>query len=107
MQNQRFTPKGQAFWNDHIARFQTSGLGQLAYCRREGLARSSFGSHLRKESAQSQPATNNGFLEITAPRQNIPRTDVIQIQYGHAVAVFPQGYPTAELVKILQALHTC
>jgi hypothetical protein len=107
MNNQRFVPKGKAFWNDHITRFKASGLGQYAYCRREGLARSSLGSHLRKASLQSGPDLKSGFLEISAPSQRSSLTGVIQIQYANVVVTLPQDYPTTELVQILQSFHSC
>ena len=52
----------KAEWFEILRRFESSGLGPRAFCRREGLASSSF---QRWRAELAEPSPEPGFVELT------------------------------------------
>ena len=54
--------KAQKFWKHHIEKFQSSGLTQVQYCKKNGLNKSSF-------SAQKCELKRSGLLQKKSSRE--------------------------------------
>ena len=56
----RHVRRTEAQWREIFAAHEASGLSQAAFCRREGLALSTFQYHRRRSHAAAEPATDDG-----------------------------------------------
>ena len=65
------TQRSTEQWHSIIQRFDKSGLSANAFCRQEGLARSTFDLRRRQISRDAQPG---GFVELKQSSQDIDGT---------------------------------
>lgn len=95
------------FWSDHLAAWQSSGLTQLAYCRRHALSLPSFG-YWRRVLRRSALESSSLSLVPVVVSESVPVADSIEVRLPNGVQVqLPLGLTAARWLPMLQALLTC
>ena len=100
-----------AYWSEHIAAWQRSGLSQGAYCRRHGLSQSSL-SYWRKRletTAGEQGASFVTLVPVPLPasaQADFPTTrEPIRVHVGNAFRIEIRGdFAAPVLEKLVRTL---
>lgn len=100
-------PKGIDFWNQHIAKFNTSGMSIRAYCINEGLSTSSFHKYVQKKRVQQPAKTSPGFIEISQKHDNSISTNAEPQSIRILSLSIPMDFPLDNLTLLLKNLHSC
>lgn len=95
------TPRGAAFWGQHIKSWQKSGISQAQYCEQKNLRISAFGYWHRKLGSLDSEIK---FVKLPA---NHPRTgSTLEIQFGAEIKIRVDAQFDPELlVQVLKALR--
>jgi hypothetical protein len=102
----RAVQERRAFWQDHLAHWQASGLTQVAYCRQQGLNRDQFGYWKKRLlSARSASPAPGGtdFIAVQWAAAGAPLVVVLHERFR--VEVRP-GFDPATLRAVVQALSS-
>jgi hypothetical protein len=75
-----------AEWREVLERFERSGLSRQAFCRREGIARTSLENWQRKLRSGAVP----GFVELTSP-QGKPEGWAVEVELPNGVVLRVRG----------------
>lgn len=101
------TPKGIDFWNQHLAKFSTSGMSMRAYCIKEGLSTSSFHTYINKSRDELPVKTNPGFIEISQEHTNSLSLKGEPQSIRILSLSVPIDFPLDKLTHLLKNLHSC
>lgn len=84
-------------WQRLVDQFKVSGLGQVAFCRQQGICTKRFAHHLAR--CRDKP-TNTQFV-VAKPPTTIPSQ--VQVSYGAVSLQLPLSplEPTVALIKAL------
>ena len=72
--------ENQAFWQNHVQQWQSTGLSQAAYCREHQLNQDNFGYHKRKQLSKVISSQNNGFVSVHLA-QNVQSIDSLTLHF--------------------------
>jgi hypothetical protein len=90
-----------AHWKNHIETWQSSGLSQAAYCRRQGLNAQSFSNQLH--AFRAQRATESPTLIPIQIQPPLPEAMVLQLVQGHRLE-FPASVSAQWLAEFFRCL---
>ena len=97
----RAVQERRAFWQEHLAQWQASGLTQVAYCRQHGLHRNQFGYWKKRLLSARSPDAAPGFIAVQMVSAGAALTVVLHERLR--VEVRP-GFDPATLRAVVQAL---
>ena len=89
--------RSEAFWRDHLARFEDSGLSRAAYCRQHRLATHSFDYWRRRLGAA--PSRALVPVVVSAPSS----VSGLQVRVGEARLSMPASVDPTWLGRLLRA----
>jgi len=97
---QKTTPaplhENEAFWKDHIKRYQTSQLSRAAYCRLHHVSYDNLGYWLRKQSKQAAP-----LVAVQLKKEDdLPVLCSIKLRNGQLLQIHDQGLLLMLLEKL-------
>ena len=101
----RAVQERRAFWQEHLAQWQASGMTQVAYCRQHGVNRDQF-SYWKKRllSARSAGTAPGGTDLIAVHMASAGATLAVVLNDHLRVDVYP-GFDPATLRAVVQALR--
>lgn len=89
--------RSEAFWRDHLARFEDSGLSRAAYCRQHRLATHSFDYWRRRLAVGGSRA----LVPVVVTEPAGP--SALQVQVGEARLSVPTSTDPVWLGRVLRA----
>ncbi|MGD9660560.1 MAG: hypothetical protein AB7U63_04770 [Porticoccaceae bacterium] len=100
-----------AYWSEHIAAWQRSGLNQGAYCRRHGLSQSSMGYWRKRLETTADKASASFVTLVPVPLPASAQADVttapepILVHVGNAFRIEISGdFAAPVLEKLVRTL---
>ncbi len=88
-------------WENHIEKWEASGLSQAAYCRKNNLRSRGFGYWKRKLEKQNLPE----FVEV--PAISVKAGGVLKLNIGHQFQIeIPDEFSTQTLGQVLLVLRS-
>ena len=94
----------RAFWQEHLAQWQASGMSQVAYCRQQGLRLAQFGYWKKRLLTARGPATAPTAADFIAVQMaSAGATLTIVLNDRLRVEVYP-GFDPVTLRAVIQAL---
>ena len=91
----------RAFWQEHLAQWQASGMTQVAYCRQHGLHRDQFGYWKKRLLSARSPDAAPGFIAVQMASAGA--TLAVVLNERLRVEVYP-GFDPVTLRAVVQAL---
>ena len=80
MSSNKTQSENQAFWQNHVQQWQSSGLSQAAYCREHQLDQNKLSYYKRKQLGEVVPTQNNGFVSVQLA-QNVQSIDALTLHF--------------------------
>lgn len=99
-------------WAAHVAAWQSSGLSQSAYCRRQGLSLASFG-YWRRQLRTDEPDANVPVTQALVPIQVAPApvplsSPWVEVCLSNGLRVRCPGVgDAASVAALVRALSSC
>lgn len=99
-------------WAGHVAAWQSSGLSQSAYCRRQGLSLASFG-YWRRQLRTHEPEADVPVTQALVPIQVAPTTASlsspgVEVCLSNGLRVrWPGVGDAASVAALVRALSSC
>ena len=100
--------RGEAYWEEKVAEFESSGLGVRAFARSRGLKLSTFGNWRNKiREKQNEALIEAEFIEVVSSPPDSWTPMTARLHVGGAAVEFSDLPPVRYMAELLRSVTTC
>ena len=108
MANSQRDPQREQFWRETIGRQAASGLNVREFCRRDGLAETSFFAWrrtIRQRDGEHQPGEQPAFVSAVVTSTSSGDTSIVLELATGSVLKLPEAISAERLAELVHALE--